>query len=192
MGPTAVTISAVAATIAAILAAANLVVAGRREHVKWAREALIEVLVRFVDASFDSKDAVKRAIRDGVPESWNPEVYAQNHAQARASEHEMRLMQSRLRLLASPALVDAAQHLRIETRRYIALLDGDPVTARQRDAAMRRDLWMLRQDFIGHAKKALALPRPWRRIPRTTPSEALGVLTESDRRRRPTGSAAAE
>ena len=47
---------------------------GRREHIKWAREALIEVLVDFIDASFDSKDSVKRAIRDGEPEGWTPEV----------------------------------------------------------------------------------------------------------------------
>jgi hypothetical protein len=54
-------ISAVAASLAAVLAGVNLVVSGRREHAKWARETLVEVLVDFVDASFESKDAVKHA-----------------------------------------------------------------------------------------------------------------------------------
>jgi hypothetical protein len=182
MGSTVSIVSAVAASIAATLAAVNLVLSGRREHVKWAREALIEVLVDFVDASFDSKDAVKHAIRAGEPGRWTPGVHADHHDRARDAERRMRVMQSRLRLLATPEVVDAAQILRIETRRYIALLDGEPATARERDAGMRRDLWMLRQQFMDQAKRALALPRPWRRAPRTRPSEALGLLTESDRR----------
>jgi hypothetical protein len=44
--------------------------------------------------------------------------------------------------------------------------------AMARDADMRRDLWYLRQDFIDSAKDALALPRSWRKSPRTLPTEA--------------------
>lgn len=182
MGSTATIVSAVAASIAATLAALNLFVAGRRDHVKWAREALIEVLVDFVDASFDSKDSVKRAIREGVDETWASAGANEYLQKARAKELDMRLAQSRLRLLATPEVVDAAQKLRIETRRYIALLDGSLATARERDAAMRQDLWNLRQDFLDRSRQALSLPRSWRRPPHTKPSEALGVLTESDRR----------
>ncbi|MFG2039085.1 hypothetical protein [Dactylosporangium sp. NPDC048998] len=174
MGSVATIISAAAATVAALLAGLNLVVSGRREQAKWAREALVEVLVGFIDASFDSKDIVKRAIRDGTPDSWPLDRNADAHQEAKAAEHRMRHTQSRLRLLAPPAVVDAAQQLRIGTRRYLALLDAHLEDAQVRDAAMRAELWHLRQRFLNEAKAALALPRAWRRAPTTAPSEAIG------------------
>lgn len=184
VGTTPAIISAVAASLAAVLAAVNLVVSGRREHAKWARETLVEVLVDFVDASFESKDAVKHAIREGKPGAWPPDEDVGYRAQAKAAERRMRMMQSRLRLLAAPRVVDAAQHLRIETRRYLALLGGSLADALERDLAMRQALWRLRQEFLNEAKVALALPRPWRRLPRTTPSEGLGRATDADLRAR--------
>ncbi|MCZ7423789.1 hypothetical protein O7605_31640 [Verrucosispora sp. WMMA2121] len=179
-------ISAVAASLAAVLAGVNLVVSGRREHAKWARETLVEVLVDFVDASFESKDAVKHAIREGKPEVWPPVDDACHRAQAKAAERRMRTMQSRLRLLAAPRVVDAAQHLRIETKRYLALLDSPLRDALERDLQMRQNLWTLRQKFLNEAKVALALPRPWRRVPKTTPSEGLGRPSDADLRARAT------
>jgi hypothetical protein len=182
MGTTAAIISAAAASVAAFLTAINLVVSGRRDHAKWARNTLIEVLVDFLDASFESKDAVERAIREGEPESWSTASQASRREEAKVAQRRMRVMQSRLRLLAPPDVMDAAHRLRIETNRYLALLDGPLDTARERELGMRRDLWVPRQEFLNQAKRALALPRPWRRIPKTQPWEALDLPSDSERR----------
>ena len=80
-------------------------------------------------------------------------------------------MQTRLRLLATPDVFDAAQTLGVATREYIALLNQESQVARSRDVEMRRRLWSLRQDFSTEAKGALSLPRPWIRPPRIKPSE---------------------
>jgi hypothetical protein len=45
-------VTAAAAGLAALLAGVNLYVSGRREIDKWTREALVEALVVFLDASF--------------------------------------------------------------------------------------------------------------------------------------------
>jgi len=126
----------------------------------------------FVDLSFESKDVVKRAIRQSSLENWPVEVGAVVRVEARDAERQMRQMQSRLRLLASPEVIDAAHRLRVAIRHYHTLLHVEHEVAVARDADMRRDLWYLRQDFIDTAKVALALPRAWRRAPSTIPSEA--------------------
>jgi hypothetical protein len=148
MGSTVTVISAVAASAAAALAAVNLIVSGRREHIKWARDALIEILSSFVDVSFESKDVVKRAIRRHNLGSWPLDADAEVRVAAREAERQMRRLQSRLRLLASPEVIDAAQRLRLAVREYHTLLDADHEVAVASDAAMRRDLWYIRQDFI--------------------------------------------
>ena len=48
-------ISAVAATVAAVLAGINIYLTRRGENVKWARETLVETFTEFLDASFASK-----------------------------------------------------------------------------------------------------------------------------------------
>ncbi|GAB7036735.1 hypothetical protein JCM9533A_05820 [Catenuloplanes niger JCM 9533] len=175
MATGAAVISAIAASVAAILTAVNLNLTGRRDHTKWARETSVEVMMAFVDASFAGKDAVKSAIRDGGPDAWPPSPDARCRADALTAKEQMRTMQSRLRLLSTPEVVDAAQMLRAATGEYVRLLDADRATAVDRDADMRRRLWWLRQSFINEAKKALTLPRAWRRLPRTKPSEAVAA-----------------
>jgi hypothetical protein len=54
-------ISAIAAIAAAVFAGVNLWITGRREHSQWARQALVESLVEFMNASFD----VTRACAQG-------------------------------------------------------------------------------------------------------------------------------
>lgn len=158
-------ISAIAATVAAALAAVNLYLSGRREHVRWARAALDEVLVAFLDASFQCKDCVKsviRTVRQGG--SIGPAAESQRD-EAIGLEVGMRSMQTRLRLLATPEVVDAAHQLRITSRNYIRLLDADPDTMLAQDAEMRRRLWSQREELISAARKAMALPRSWLRPP---------------------------
>ena len=54
-------LSATAASVAAILAGLNLVVAGRREDRRWARETATEAFVAYMDASFESGSACRDA-----------------------------------------------------------------------------------------------------------------------------------
>jgi hypothetical protein len=92
-----------------------------------------------------------------------------------SARSQMRAMQSRLRLLSTPEVVDAAQVLRRTNSRYLELLDADLAMAKDQDEELRRSLWWLRQAFINRAKEALTLPRAWRRLPETKPLEAGGL-----------------
>jgi hypothetical protein len=56
-------LSAISATIAAILVAANLYISGRREQNRWARDALVDVFVTFLDAGFSGHSACNRSTR---------------------------------------------------------------------------------------------------------------------------------
>ncbi|GII24364.1 hypothetical protein [Planosporangium mesophilum] len=149
-------LSAVAASVAAVFAGVNLYLSGRREHVKWARDALVETFRAFLDASFQSKDAVKAAVRL----SWSggdPGRLAELRREAVAVEHEMRRLQTRLRLLTSSEVVASAHALRSAVAEYVAVLDAiDPVSA-ETDRELRRRLWTLREAFIAAAKGTLAL-----------------------------------
>jgi hypothetical protein len=165
-------ISAVAASTAAVLAAANLFVSGRREHAKWARDALVEVLITFLDASFQSKDAVKHALREAQIDPSSTRV-AELLEEAQDAERRMRLMQTRLRLLAPPSVVDAAQELRTATLRYARQFNIRNENATSTDLETRRQLWALRQHVLDEAKDALSLPKKWRRQPNTKPTEAF-------------------
>lgn len=174
-------LSAVAASVAATLAAVNLYVAGHREHAKWARDALADIMVSFLDAGFRSKDAVQHAIRQHRMDSPSESVIDAYADEAKAAEREMRRTQTRLRLLAPPEVVDAAQILRVATKHYIALLNEDRQVMYDRDTQMRQHLWDLRQDFITRAKTALALPRPWLQLPRTRSPEVSRLPAPDDR-----------
>jgi len=149
-------ISAVAATIAAILAAVNIYLTRRSEKVKWARETLVETFTQFLDASFESKNAIKLAARTALADPGSPEIERLRQEAARA-EAEMRSLQTRLRLLTTPALVEAAQSLRFAVRDYIDSLGDLGAISPQSDKALRDELWRRREAFIAAVKEVLSL-----------------------------------
>ncbi len=152
----ATTLSAVAATTAAILTGVNLYVSRRQEDVKWARSVLIDILGQFLDASFRSKDAVKTAYRISQSVSDRSQI-AVLRQEAIKAEEEMRALQTRLRLLGSAELVEAAQRLRTSAKAYVAMLDQqDPVPV-EVDQQLRRTLWDGRDAFVAAAKKTLSI-----------------------------------
>ncbi|WP_433082696.1 hypothetical protein ACQP1P_02450 [Dactylosporangium sp. CA-052675] len=55
---------------------------------------------------------------------------------------------------------------------YVRLLDADHAVAAEQDAGQRTRLWTLRQNFIDESKRALTLPRAWRKTPRPKPAAA--------------------
>jgi hypothetical protein len=100
-------VTAGAAGLAAILAAVNLYVTGRREHNKWTRDTLVELFVTFLDASFRHSRACSALIRAtpgyGEPHQLRIAVLAAHDAELEAL--------TRLRLLAPSRVVAAAQAL---------------------------------------------------------------------------------
>jgi hypothetical protein len=149
-------ISAVAATIAAILAAVNVYLIRRNENVKWARETLVETFTQFLGASFEGKNAVKAAARAALNDPGSPEI-EQLRAEARRIEKDMRDLQTRMRLLTNPAVVEAAQALRYSVRDYIAFLDDLSAVSPETDKALRTELWRRREEFVAAVKKTLSL-----------------------------------
>ena len=150
------TISAVAATVAAILAGINIYLIRRNENVKWAREALVDSFTSFLSASFESKDRIKLAVRTALTDPGSPEI-ARLRREADEVERTMRDLQTRLRLLTGDEVVAAAQELRFAVRDYIdfaASLDEVDAVA---DKQLRVKLWRRREAFIAAAQKALAL-----------------------------------
>jgi hypothetical protein len=149
-------ISAVAATIAAVLAGINIYLNRHSENVKWARVTLVETFTEFLNASFEVTSAVKEAARIGREDPGAPEI-ASLRAEAFVAEARMRNLQTRLRLLTNVELIGAAQSLRLAIRTYIASLDEPVVIPAESDKALRVEVWRRREAFIAAVKKVLSL-----------------------------------
>jgi hypothetical protein len=95
----------VAAVAAAVLSAASLLLAGRREDKRWKREVLRETMVSLFDASFGYIDeAAFNAQRDGRDVRW----YKERALDAHAAQLEAL---TRLRFLANSKVLDCAFNL---------------------------------------------------------------------------------
>lgn len=151
------TLSAIAAVLAAILSGASLLVARRHARTQWVRDALVAALTDFLGASFDSKDAVKTAMRlarrDGPPGDEIDRL----KVQADDACDKMRSTQARIRLLAPTELIEATQRLRVAELEYRAMLDGQPLPDLEVDKAARHQLRELRHRFVQAAKAELDL-----------------------------------
>ncbi|MEU8239745.1 hypothetical protein AB0C07_15995 [Actinoplanes missouriensis] len=120
------TLSASAAIAAAVISLATLIVTtlvtGRREQRKWVREALTDAFTAFLDASWRGTDALIRS------EDPDP-AYA-----------DMRSQLTRLRLLASPAVVAAGEELLRRQHRAKVADDQDRQQALSACSTARRDV----------------------------------------------------
>jgi hypothetical protein len=150
-------LSAVAATLAASLAGVNLVVSGRREHGRWAREALIEAFMEFMAASFVTGRAcrVVLALRRSEPSSVEiPET----RKRAEAAHDTQRATMTRLRLLASAEVVAAAESLHEREHGLVSLVMDSP--SPPDDVAWAQGyarLWDARDRMIRAARKSMRL-----------------------------------
>jgi len=118
-------ISALAATTAAILAAANLIVSGRRESRKWTREVLIDTLSHFLDQAYAATkdaEAIRQARTDGSRE------LAKAIEAGAANRQAMISAMSRLRLLADQDTVTRANELRAAVKDLLAAAAAEPFT----------------------------------------------------------------
>lgn len=100
-----VVVSAVAAVLAAIFSAATLIVAGRREHRRWLRDAMTDALVVFIGGSFaGAGQRVLTARQAGL----SIDDYSKAASEAHAVQTDAL---TRLRLVALPAVILAAEAL---------------------------------------------------------------------------------
>jgi hypothetical protein len=159
-------ISAVAASVAAVLAATGLYVGGRREDTKWVRDAMVDDLVSFLDLSYRAADSVRAAIRAIVAgEAADSPDIDRRRMEAGLALEQMAAIQTRLRLLTTPRMVEAAHALRVEVRAYKRVLDADPATIGELADPARARLMALRSRFVVAAKTAISLPRSGLRMP---------------------------
>ena len=147
-------VTAAAAGLAAVLAAVNLYVSGRRELRKWTREALVEALVVFLDASF-RQTGVCRALPPSTPA---PDAEQRRLQAAAVEAHDIETdTLTRLRLLAPSRVVKAAEALhQAEHEMVDAFFAESPMRTEDIDDALapaRR----AREQFLQSARSALQL-----------------------------------
>jgi hypothetical protein len=124
-------VTAGAAIVAALLSGINLYVSGRREEYRWNRDALIEAFVTFLSASFSINSACRNGGHFGRKDHESRD-YA---LQAIAAHDTETYTLTRLRLLASSALVAEAETLHGAEHRLVeASFSDDPSERVEREA----------------------------------------------------------
>jgi hypothetical protein len=150
-------LSATAATAAAILAGLNLVVAGRREDRRWARETATEAFVAYMDASFKAGAACREAVAlRGTPR--NDELDELRRRIAVAHDTQMHHL-TRLRLLSTAEVVAAAIQLHEGGHKVEDLSFGDAADDGKLEAA-REQLRVARSRMVTASREAIRLPDP--------------------------------
>lgn len=147
-------VSAIAATIAAVLAGATLYVNGRREQRSWRREAMIDSLVTFMDSSFDGAgQRVRRLRTDGRDINTYLETTKELEAKQLA-------VLTRLRLIAPSGVVVAAERLReADYQVHRALLQAQTMPTEESWKLLRDEQRAARSDLLEQARRTLDLDR---------------------------------
>lgn len=137
-------VSGWAAWAAAVTSLATLiittVIGGRRERHRWARDALTDAFVAFLEASWRHSDKAAQAASAGA-----------DAEQLLAEYREMRSQLTRMRLLAADGVVDAGQSL-LRQQRQVHDVPAGP----DRDAALAAAS-TARRGVIAAAKKEMGL-----------------------------------
>jgi hypothetical protein len=151
-------LSAIAAAVAAVFAGLNLYVSGRRQHSQWARQALVESLVQYMNASFDVSRACSRISRLRSEGATLSDLQALRQETEDALHNVQLPIMTRLRLLCPPGVADAAQVLHAQDHVRLALafkeLAKEDLLKNAQEA--RREARIL---MINEARAALRLPR---------------------------------
>lgn len=142
----------VAAVIAAILSAVTLAVSGRREELRWRREALTEVLVQFVDTTFQGPHSEAFNLRLS---GEDPERYRQTAIDAHA---EMVNLLTRLRMLARNRVVKKAVEIHaVQDRIYDAIYSDADLMDTDEFGVLVAKRGRLRNEFLRLARRNLGL-----------------------------------
>ncbi|WP_280314233.1 hypothetical protein [Nocardia abscessus] len=164
-------LSAIAATLAAVLSCGTLYVTGRREHRRWLRDSLVEAYVEYVEASFAGRPARTLELRAAEDDDG---VIEQKEKSDEARERAM-VSLTRLRLIAPREVVAAAEKLHFADVDAMAVAFNGPVPPDDTWRAARQHQRECRDRFIGEVRKSLGVGRqasvtlsgPWRYSPRS-------------------------
>jgi hypothetical protein len=145
-------VTAGAAGLAAALAGVNLYVSGRRELDKWTRETLVETFAVFLDASFKYSSAC----RGIFGHSLQMEERKQLQSAVLAAHDVENEALTRLRILAPPSVVEAAQTL-MYAEYYLAEPGFLESTSADNSDTLIQPVYRGRAQFIEAARSALGL-----------------------------------
>jgi hypothetical protein len=153
----AVTVSAIAASIAALAAIVAAILSGwatyftgRREELKWRREALLDVVATFIEASFSGAGNQARLARANN-EDLRPYI-------SRTIEVERVQVEAltRMRLVAPADVIRAATALRnLDYAIHAGILRDEPVMSDETWATLRLERRDAREQLLSSARQHL-------------------------------------
>ena len=149
-----VAMSSGAAAVAAVLSGLNLYLSGRRDRGKWLRETTVDALAAFLEASFAHNAACVGRARPSVALSAS-DLQALRGAVVEAHDRQTGTL-TRLRLLAPPAVVSAAEALHEAEHDkadacFLGLISDEDL------ATLLRDGRAARERFLTAARGSLGL-----------------------------------
>lgn len=145
-----------AAAISLITLVVTTYFTGRRERVKWAREALAEAFYDFVNTSYMASHALhhhQKQLWAGADGSSLQASADEVNAQILALRHA----QTKIRLLAPARTVDLANEVRFRVKD--AVQAASPTITAEQHEQNRAIIAEARARLLGSAKKDMALPR---------------------------------
>jgi|tagenome__1003787_1003787.scaffolds.fasta_scaffold20014897_2 hypothetical protein len=148
-------VAAVAAGISLVTLIVTTIATGRRERVKWAREALAEAFYAFVDTSYTAATAARKrqeALWDGSADDERSTA-----AELDRQHSILRNNLTRIRLLAPSRTLQKAQSVRQAHSDLQHALAPDLDQERYHELIMH--VARKREELIGSAKRAMGLPR---------------------------------
>lgn len=148
-------LSAIAATIAAVLAGLTLYLAGQREHRQWIRHSLVDSYVSYLTASFDSgaRKAFEARLR-----GESLAALGDHQRQAAEVHGQQTAILTRLRMIAPSAVVTAAEALHEADHAVVdAVLDAPAMPDERIWEQLRSTQWSARSAFVDQARSSLGL-----------------------------------
>ncbi|MEV0539260.1 hypothetical protein [Nocardia salmonicida] len=144
-------LSAVAATLAAVLSCGTLYVTGRREQQRWLRESLIEAYVEYLEASFAGRPAKTLEARLENDETG---ISGQRENSETARRRAMASL-TRLRLIAPRKVIEAAENLHLADVEAMAVAFKGPLPPDETWHAARKHQLACRDTFIDAVRRSL-------------------------------------
>ncbi|MEU8155683.1 hypothetical protein AB0B94_18635 [Micromonospora sp. NPDC048986] len=145
-------VSAIAAALAAVLAALNIYYSGQRERERWARDVLVDVLVTFLDSSFDSSRAVRDHLEGAAADDAPDWV-----ARVETAHRQKMAALTKIRLLAPGRAVDAAVGLHEADYRFARLGSAHPIPTAAKISLVHEEVWAARRQFIAASQRTVRL-----------------------------------
>ena len=148
-------VAAAAAVISLVTLVVTTIATGRRERVKWAREALAEAFYAFIDTSYTTATAARKH-QEAL---WSGSV-EDGHATAAELDRQDSILRNnltRIRLLAPSKTLRKAQNVRQAHSNLRHALAFE--LEQERYNGLLRLVAIAREELIGSAKRAMGLPR---------------------------------